>query len=161
VIRLGLLALVATIVLAVLLDSGAKHRGLIVEVYLDVLCALVLIALASAVRSALPASRDLHRSWARPRQPRPVRPQQLEWLERQIGDARDHGYELPTDFRPVLRSIAASALRRKHGVVLEREPDRARQLLGDRVWQLIRLDEPETKVPPGGLRAVVADLEAI
>jgi hypothetical protein len=45
--------------------------------------------------------------------------------------------------------------------VIDRDPERAEAIVGDRIWQLIRPDDPATRLPPGGLRALVADLEAI
>ena len=160
-VRLSILALAATVALVLILDLGARRRGLVVAVYLDVLCALVLIWLAEAVRSALPQGRELNRAAAAPRPGKPPRPMQLEWLERLVGDARSAGFEVPAQFRPVIRNIAATALWRRHSVVLERDPDRARELVGERVWQVIRPDDPVTELPRGGFRALVAELEAI
>jgi hypothetical protein len=161
VLRLAALALAATAVLFLVIDLGTHRRGLAVEIYLDLLCGLLLVGVVAAIRRRLPAARELHRR----RVPRPVRkaarPQQLEWLERQVGDARDTGYELPYRFRPLVRNIAAAALVREHGVLIDRDPERAESIVGDRIWQLIRPDDPATRLPPGGLRALVADLEAI
>jgi len=154
-------ALVATVAMALVLDLGAKRKELVVAIYLDVLFALLLLGLVAAARSVLPPAPELDRV-RRPRTVhRRVPPQQLEWLERQVGDARDSGFELPFQFQRVVRNIAAAALSHKHGVVLERDPERARALVGERVWQLIRPDDPVTNLPPGGFRALVADLEAI
>jgi hypothetical protein len=160
-LRLAVIALAATAALLLVVDLGVKRRGLAVEVYLDLLCALVLVDLVAAVRSRLPAARELHRRRAPRVIHRPVRPQQLEWLERQVGDARDSGYELPYRFRPVIANIAAAALARRHGVVIDRDPERAEAIVGPRLWPLIRPDDPAGKVPPGGLQALVDDLEAI
>jgi hypothetical protein len=160
-LKLAGVALVATVVLAIVLDLHAKRRGLAVAAYLDLLCLLALVALAAAVRSALPAGRELHRRHA-PRRSDPLpRPQQLEWFERQIGDARGAGFELPAHFARIVRQIAAAALVRRHGVVLERDPNRARALVSERVWQLIRADDPGSELPAGGFEALVSDLEAI
>ena len=159
--RLLGIALLATLVLVLVLDLGAKRRGLVVAVYLDVLCALALVGVASSVRGSLPAARELHRNRARKRVERLERPQQLAWLERQVGDAREAGFELPAQFRPFVRSIAAAALARRHGVLLERDPERARELVTERVWELIRPVEPVTELPPGGFKALVDDLESI
>jgi hypothetical protein len=161
VLRLAGLALGSTAALLLVVDLGPRRRGLAVEIYLDILLALLLIGLVAAIRRRFPRARELNFR----RTPRPVRkavrPQQLEWLERQVGDAHDAGYELPTRFRPFIRNIAVAALARNHGVVIDRDPERAEAIVGDRIWQLIRPDDPVTEVPPGGLRAVVADLEAI
>jgi hypothetical protein len=160
-LRLAGLALAATAALLLVVDLGARRRGLAVEVYLDLLCGLVLVGLVAAVRNRLPASRELHRQRTSPPVRKAVRPQQLEWLERQVGDARDAGYELPAQFRPLVRNIAAAALVRRHGVVIERDPARAEAIVGERVWQLIRPDDPAKELPAGGFQALVADLEAI
>jgi hypothetical protein len=161
VLRLAGLALGATAALFLVVDLGARRRGLAVEVYLDVLCGLILIGLVAAVRARLPVARELHHH----REPRvvrkPVRPQQLEWLERQIGAVHDAGYELPYRFQPLIRNIAAAALVRRHGVVIDRDPERAEAIVGSRLWQLIRQDNPVKEVPPGGIAALVDDLEAI
>lgn len=159
--RFAGIALAATVVLALVVDLGSRRRGLAVEIYFDILCALLLVGLVAAVRTRLPAALELHRPRRSPPVPKPPRPQQLEWFERQVGDARGAGFELPAQFRPIVRNIASAALVRKHGVVLERDPDRARTLVGDRIWQLIRPDDPATELPPGGFAALVADLEAI
>jgi hypothetical protein len=161
VLRLSGLALAATVVLLLVVELGVRRRGLAVEVYLDVLCALVLVGLVSAVRSRLPAARELHRQRASRPIRKAVRPQQLEWLERQIGDAHDGGYELPFRFQPLIRNIAAAALVRRHGVVMDHEPGRAEAIVGAHLWQVIRPDDPSTKLPPGGVKALVDDLEAI
>ena len=48
--------------------------------------------------------------------------------------------------RPQLTRLADHALRRRHGVDLRFEPERARELLGDSLWQIIRT--PPTIPPP-------------
>ena len=73
----------------------------------------------------------------------------------------DSGYELPFRFRSFVRNIAAAALVRRHGVVIDRDPERAEAIVGPRVWELIRPDDPSKKLPPGGFKALVDDLEAI
>jgi hypothetical protein len=164
-LRLAGVALAATAALFLVIEIGVKRRGLAVEVYLDVVCGLVLIDLVAAVRGRLPAARELHRR----RVPRPVsktpRPQQLEWLERQVGDAVDGGYELPFRFRSFVRNIASAALLRRHGVVIDRDPERAEAIVGPRIWELVRPDvrpdDPTIRLPPGGFQALVDDLEAI
>jgi hypothetical protein len=161
VLRLAGVALAATAALLLVVDLGARRRGLAVEVYLDILCGLLLVGLVTAVRTRLPAARELHRCRIPRPTRKPVRPQQLEWLERQVGDTRDAGYELPAQFRLFVRNIAAAALTRRHGIVIEQDPERARAIVGDRVWQLIRPDDPSTRLPPGGFQALVADLEAL
>jgi hypothetical protein len=55
---------------------------------------------------------------------------------------------------------------RKHGVVLEREPARARTLVGERLWELIQPDRPAPPerargLRPEELRELVAELEEL
>lgn len=161
VLRLAGLALVATAALLLVVDLGARRRGLAVEVYLDLICGLVLVGLVAAVRSRLPAARELDRRREQGPPRTVVRPQELEWLERQVGDARTTRVEVSAQLRPFVRNIAAAALVRRHGVVIEQDPGRAEALVGDRIWQVIRPDDPATELPSGGLHALVADLEAI
>ena len=61
----------------------------------------------------------------------------------------------------MVRNIASAALVREHGVVIERDPERARAIVGERVWQLIRPEGPVNELPAGGFHALVADLETI
>jgi hypothetical protein len=163
-IRLAALGLASTVALAVALAAGAHRRDLALGAYLCLVCALVLVWLVAALASALPPARELHRARPEGKPVKEPRPQQLEWLERQVYDAQDAGYELPAQFRPLVRRIASAALARRHGVVLEQDPARARALVGDRVWELLSAEEttrPASELPPGWFPALVAELEAI
>jgi hypothetical protein len=62
--------------------------------------------------------------------------------------------------RPVLIRLADHALRRRHGVDLRFEPERARELLGDSLWQIIRTP-PTTPPPRPQVAEWVARLEAL
>jgi hypothetical protein len=155
---------VATVALAVALDAGAHRRDLALGAYLALVTALVLVWLAAVLSSAFPSARELHRARPKEKPLKEPRTQQLEWLERQVHDAQDAGYELPAQFRPLVRGIVAAALARRHGVELEGDPARVRALIGDRVWELIseeKSERPAAELPPGWFAALVADLEAI
>jgi hypothetical protein len=56
-------------------------------------------------------------------------------------------YQLFPFLQGRLREIAAQRLLANHNVVLEREPDRARMILGDDIWQLVRF-APESSQHP-------------
>jgi hypothetical protein len=43
---------------------------------------------------------------------------------------------------PRLRAAAAARLSMRHGIELERQPDLARELLGEETWDLVRPDRP-------------------
>jgi hypothetical protein len=65
-------------------------------------------------------------------------------------------------FRPLLVQVVSAELARKHGVVLEKQPERARKLLGPRLQQLL---DPATvlEAPLGAkeLRGVIDEIEQI
>ena len=76
------------------------------------------------------------------------------------GTAFDVHYRL----RPSLRAVASGLLLRR-GVDLERSPERARELVGPDVWELIRPDRPapDDRTAPGlplaAVERAVGDLE--
>ena len=69
------------------------------------------------------------------------RPAPLERIERVVAAARETAGEVHVRVRPLLREIAGPLLRRQ-GVRLDSEPDRARALLGDELWDVVRPDRP-------------------
>jgi hypothetical protein len=141
--------LTGTVALGVALDLGPHDRALAMSAYLDFVCAVLLICIARTIRTSLPPGAELRRAH-RQRHSRASRPDQLAWLERQVGDERY--------FRPLAERIASATLARKHGIVLEREPGRARALLGERLWSFIRPGERQRDVD---VRRAIEDLEAI
>jgi hypothetical protein len=68
--------------------------------------------------------------------------------------------------RPLLREIAAAQLARR-GIGLDRDPQQARALIGEDLWELVRADRPapETRDAPGmtlvQLTALTDRLEAM
>ena len=147
--RLVGFAAAGTIALAFALGFGPHERVLALIAYVDLLAALVLIGFAASIGGALPRLPHL-RHRRRRRAARPPRPLQLERLERQLSD--------PASFRQLVVQIASTALARKHGVVLEREPERGRALLGERVWEVVAGPK---KLRRDELERVLADLETL
>ena len=92
---------------------------------------------------------------------------QLESVARALDLAEASSFDLHNALRPIVREIAAARLAR-HGVSLDRQPERARALLGAPAWDLVR---PDREAPARGsgrggcsrdeLRAIVDSLEAI
>ena len=60
----------------------------------------------------------------------------------------------------LVREIAAQRLLVNHRVVLERDPDRARKILGDDAWQLVR-PTPEGSDQPRWDAVTIAQLDAV
>ena len=78
-------------------------------------------------------------------------------MEREIALAVASASHAHRRLTPLLRSAAAARLASHHGIVLERRPDLARQLLGEPAWELVRPDGP----PPPNRRAAGPKREAI
>lgn len=145
---------------AVLVSPGAPGRT--AGIYLFVVAALVLAAVVLGVARALPQVEPVP-----PRQPpRSQGVGQLESVARALDLAETSSFDLHNTLRPIVREIAAARLAR-HGVSLERQPERARALLGAQAWDLVR---PDREAPARGsgrgcsrdeLRAIVDSLEAI
>jgi hypothetical protein len=148
--------------LGVALLATPGTPGLTVEIYLFVVAALVLAAVVLGVAKALPSAEPVPPQL--PPRSQPVG--QLESVAHALDSAEASSFELHNTLRPIVREIAAARLAR-HGLSLERQPERARALLGAQAWDLVR---PDREAPARGsgrgcsrdeLRAIVDSLEAI
>jgi hypothetical protein len=145
-----------------------SDRALALDVYLLYLGAVLLLALVQATRETErpdpfgPFARALVR-----RAPRRERLQQLTRQEREVALSVDASFDLHVRLRPTLRLIAAHRLAAQRGIDLDREPERAREVLGDETWELVREDRepPEDRfargIPVDRLENVVEALERI
>jgi hypothetical protein len=156
--RLLVAAIAGTVAFGIVLGRNQHERALATAAYLDFACAVLLLAFVALVGSAaVPVGRHLGRKRRTPRASE-QRPHQLEWVELQLAGART--------LRPLVAQIASAALERSHGLVLEREPSRARAMVGDRIWALIdpdveRSDPPASDLDPDELGGLLSELEAI
>jgi len=161
--RLLFLPTIALLLVAVL-ASGRLEQA--VRVYALVVCAVVLGLAVQALRESFPDAGRL-RSTRGDRDSPPERPRGIGQLEGEValgaGDAASFHHRL----RPRLRLTAAGLLEDRRGVSLDREPEKARTLLGDETWELVRPDrEPPADrlargLDPEVLRRTVESLEAI
>jgi hypothetical protein len=156
--RLLGIAIAGTIAFGIVLGRNQHERALAGAAYLDFLCAVLLIAVASVVASAaVPAGRHLGRQPRAARAPE-QRPYQLELIELQLASAQT--------LRPLVVQIASAALERTHGLLAEREPSRARAVVGDRTWALIDPEAAETDrrgshLGRDELRGLIRELEEL
>jgi hypothetical protein len=157
----GVVAGFVTVVLPV---SG----GLVLDLYLLFLGAVTLLALVRTTGVAQPGSaRSSFELALRPIKLRPERPPDLIRLEERLALAATTAFDVHFRLRPVVHDVAAQRLWAKHAVDLEHEPERARSLLGEDVWELARPNRPPPAEPfaPGlgvrGIEAVVAELERV
>jgi hypothetical protein len=135
--------LVVTLGAGIALLFTAGNRGTVLDIYLLVIGGITLLALvrfARVLRLGSPVS-SFETALARARAPRGGNDEALG-LEREVELSRMDGFHFHVRLRPVLRDIAAHRLRVRYGVELDREPERARELLPAEVWEVVRADRP-------------------
>ena len=146
--------------------SGA--RSILLEVYLLGMGGVLLLALVRTTREGEPFadSSDFERALAEMIRRHPSDSGELT-LVRDIKQSRSSALHLHVRLRPILREIAAHRLWMRFGVDLDREQERARELIGPNAWELVRPDRlpPNDRLAPGPasaeLRIVVDELERI
>jgi hypothetical protein len=137
--RLALPIVLATIGVVVALGLHPVASATILAAYVLTLGAIgvVLATRVLASRSATDAQSAFDAALRRPRQERP-RPAELVRMERELTLGLTNAGYLHVRLLPLLREIATGRL----GLDLHRSQDRARLLLGDEVWHLLRPDRP-------------------
>jgi hypothetical protein len=150
---------------ALLFTSGT--RPLIVDIYVLVMAGVVMLALYRAVRlTANPAPSMFDIALTRLRSPE-AEPRIELAEERDVVLSRLNGFHFYIRVRPMLREFAQYRLRSRFGVDLEREPERARELVASRAWSVVGPDAapPADRLARGPTldeqRAVVEELERI
>jgi hypothetical protein len=168
--RAAVLVVLATCGLLAVLQLAPERRGLTVSVYLLLLGAVALRLLLRAVQLAFtdpppgPSELDAALVW-RPAPPAP--PPELEALRRTLVLASVSGVYAHERLRPELRSLAAELLAWRRGIDLDAEPEQARAVLGEAVWELLRPDRQAPNdhdapgLPPALLERIVAGLEGV
>jgi hypothetical protein len=160
------LLLVATFGFALALELAGKADGLALLAYVLFLGGLGALVLVRRLRMELPREPSFRRLLppaADEEQPL----EQLRAVERRVRNAQTSAIDVHVELRPLVREIAETRLSRDHGVELEREPERARSLVGPRTWELVRPERPfpEERQGPGlprrELEQLVAELEAL
>ncbi len=135
----ALAAVLAAGALVALLLAGLGG-GLALLVYVLSVGALVLLLSVTWLRAALPSGPRFDELTDR-RVAREARIQELERMERLVSAAGWNMGELHYRLRPAVREVLTARLSRRHGVELDREPNRARALVGDGpLWELARPD---------------------
>ncbi len=125
-------ALVATGVVGAAVGARIGASALFVSLFVWLMQRLGLLTLAPS------AFDDARRPEVPVAVPRPAGLQRVERFARSNLSAAEVHFEV----RPVMRDVAAHRLRSRHGVELDRHPDRARELLGDSLFELVRGDRP-------------------
>jgi hypothetical protein len=146
--------------------SGA--RAILLDVYLLGVGGVLLLALVRATREGEPSTdaSDFDRALAEMSRRHPADSGELT-LARDVKQATRSAFHLHVRLRPILREIAAHRLWMRFGVDLDREPGRARELIGANAWELVRPERapPTDRLAPGpplaDLRVVVDEIERL
>ena len=166
--RLLRVPLLLTAAMAVALLAAPGRAELVLHAYVLALAAFVLGRLVAWLRASLPRRAVSPVDAAlRAKPPYRGRVPELERLEREVTLGLSTAFDLHFRLRPTLHRIASELLRSRRGVDLDRNPEAARNALGDETWDLVRPDRqpPPERFAPGveleSLRRVVASLEAL
>jgi hypothetical protein len=162
-----LLAVTGTIAFLIVFAARTGDRGLAARAYVLFLAALGLVLLARRLgRSRALATTSPIADALRPQPERVERPAELVRIERAVGLGAAHAGDFYARLRPMLREVATALLARR-GVALDSSPERARGLLGDEGYELVRPDAPRPErpfdpgVPVADLRLAVEALERL
>jgi hypothetical protein len=135
---MGGLAAAGAVPLAICLLLFPGERSHAVDVYLLYLGAVVLFVLA---RMTSPAEAR------KPIPPKVVKPDtrlpELVRIERDVVLATGSGFDRQMRVGPLMRDIARHRLWTRRGVDLDDQPERAQELLGSDVWNLLRAGRPD------------------
>jgi hypothetical protein len=155
----------ATALLALALVVGRAPADRLLRLYVLVLGALTLAVLARATRaSGATRPRSAFELALRRRRPGARRVEPLERIEREVSLSLGNELFLHTRLRPLVMRIASDRLLDRHGIDLERSPERARAVLDPAVWELVRPDREAPQDVSGAavpLRAVAAMVEGL
>lgn len=163
-LKLGLV-FSAAIGFTALAVSGA--RAVLLDVYLLGIGGVLLLALVriTSERGPFADSSDFDQALAdmSRRNPDSGELTLVHDVEQSVASA----FHLHVRLRPILREIASHRLWLRFGVDLEREHERARELIGAEAWELVRPERPPPSdrlapgPPPSDLRVVVEELERL
>ncbi len=87
----------------------------------------------------------------------------LRQLERRLEGASTDGTKFAWNVRPVLAQLAAERLRHRHAIIIRRDPERARAMLGEQLWQIVTSppNAPGTAQNLEQLSRLVASIERL
>ncbi len=159
-------SLLATLIVVVGLVAAPDRRDLLLDLYLLSLGGIALVRLVGLTRRGLaPGERSEFEEALRPSHRERVRIAELDKSARELELGAQTAFDFHFRLRPVLVEIAASKLAAR-GVQLADE-ERARRLLGDEAWEVVRPDRNPPRdrnaagAAPDELDRVVTALERI
>jgi hypothetical protein len=166
--RAALLAVIATLTLAGVVQLAPTRRPLALAAYLLVMAAVAVHLLVTWLRLTYPtppASPFDAALAARPAAPRP--PAELDRLARLLALSSASALHAHTRLRSELRPVAADRLRWALAVDLDADPAAARAALGEAGWALLARDQRDLPareapgLPPAALAELIGNLERL
>lgn len=161
------LAVLATAGLLLARFAQPGRFALELDVYILVVGGLALFEVVLATREAYPRAARSALAEALDREPPgPLRPPELERLERELTLGASTAFDLHYRLRPTLREIAGERLANR-GLRLDGGGTEVEEALGEELWELVRADrEPPLRrfasgISPAGARRVIERLEAL
>ena len=137
------------------------------DVYILVVGGVALLEMVMATREAYPREEISALAAALDREPPgPLRPAELERLEREVTLGASTAFDLHFRLRPTLREVAGERVASR-GLKLDAGGPQVEEALGEELWELVRPDRepPQLRFAPGispaGLRRAVERLEAL
>jgi hypothetical protein len=166
-VRVGVGVAFLTTILLVLVVLAPSRRSLLVGIYMLVLAAIALGSLVGSFRTFEPQlgmRSPFERAPEKPEEPQ--LPGDLDRVGRLVVLGGANEFDLHYRLRPLLRQISAERLLDHYGVDLDRDPERARSLLGDKLWEVVRPDRQVGRrrgpgLPAAELAGDVARLEEL
>ncbi len=138
-----------------------------VRVYALVVTGVTLALMITALRRSYPPAQPLRATERRRPRARRENPAMLERLEQEVVLGAASSFDLHQQLRPRLRVLTAELLTVRRGLSLDGDAGRARELLGEETWSLVRKDRPppEDRLARGtsqeALSRVVTSLERL
>lgn len=162
-LRLLVLPTIAFVTVVALVPGRA---GLAARVYALLLCGTALVLALVALRRAFPAEHSL-RDVRRATRTRRTPPASLARIEHEAALGVAGSFDLHFLLVPRLRAIAAGLLESHRRISLTRQPDAAKDVVGEATWPLVRPDRspPDDRlargISPDELGRVVDSLEEV
>ena len=140
-VRIATAVFFSTAIVLALIVVVPSRRSLLVGIYVLVLAAIAVATLVGSFRMFEPEAwlrSPFERDPERPEPPAPIA--ELERIDRLVVLGAANEFDLHYRLCPLIRQLSADRLHSRHGVDLDGAPERARRLLGDELWALVRPD---------------------
>ncbi len=154
-----------TLLLLAVLALLPGRRELAIRVYALVVAGVALALMVAVLRGAYPRATPLRLPAKRRAATRQTAPVMLARLEQEVALGAAGSFDLHHQLRPRLRRLAGELLTARGRLSLDRDAQKARELLGEEAWELVRHDRPPPEdrlargIEPDALGRVVASLE--